>query len=114
MFERGVFAIGFAPLLDAFLVGDAEEPTAEFGVALQAGDVFDGGDHRFLDDVERGLLVAHHLHDVGKKRQAVALEQGRPSVGVTGFGLLTGNRSCSGTAAIYEQMNAKGEKRFKC
>jgi len=43
-----------APALDDFLMRDAKEPTAEFGVFAQAADVPDGGDERLLHNIEAG------------------------------------------------------------
>jgi len=86
--ERGAFPP--APELEAFLVGDAEEPAAEFGVLAQAGDVADGGNEGLLDNVQACLLVADHLEDINIQRQLVAAKQSAPSLRISGFGLRHG------------------------
>lgn len=83
---EGFFAAGAAPLLDDFLVGDAEEPGAEAGVVAQGAEVAMGGDEGVLDDVESGGLVAEEFPGVGEERELVTVEQGPPRGAVTGAG----------------------------
>ena len=63
-FKSIPFAILLSPALNAFLVSDAEEPTAEFPVIAQTADVPDGVDERLLDDIEAGLLVLDQLNNI--------------------------------------------------
>ncbi len=53
---------------------DTEEPTAEFGVVAQAGDVTRGGNERFLHEVEARLFVMDQFNNINVKRQLVAAE----------------------------------------
>lgn len=66
--EDRVGATGAAPVLHAFLVGDAEEPGGKTGVIAERGDVADGGGEGFLDDVEGGGVVAEHFGDISVER----------------------------------------------
>jgi len=59
-FKSVPFTTLSSPALNAFLVRDAEEPTAEFPIIAQRADVPDGVDERLLDDIEAGLRVMDH------------------------------------------------------
>src|SRR6185369_12994275 len=62
-FEQRLFAALFAPPLNALLMRDAEQPTAEFLVVSQTADVARCVDERLLNDVEAGLLVMDQLEN---------------------------------------------------
>ena len=84
------FAAGLAEMLEALLVGDAEEPTAELGVVAQVAEVARGADKGGLDEVEAGLLVADEFEDVGIQRQLVAAKEDAPRCRRAGPGLRHG------------------------
>src|SRR2546426_12665011 len=52
LFERGVFAALLAPPLNAVLVRDAEEPTAELLIVAQAAEKQDGIDKGLVRNVD--------------------------------------------------------------
>jgi hypothetical protein len=68
---EGLFASGAAPVLEDFLVGDAEEPGAEAGVVAERAEVSVGGDERVLDEVERGGFVTEEFLGVGEEGELV-------------------------------------------
>ena len=66
--ERLLFAMAFAPALNAFLMSDAEEPASKPFVVAQAADVPRGANEGFLDDIEARLFIVNQLDDIGVKR----------------------------------------------
>ena len=90
LFERGFFAAPLAPPLNAFLVRDAEEPTAELLIVAQAAEIPDGIDKRLLHNVETGLLVMDQLKNIDMQGQLIAPEQSVPRLRLSGPGLQHG------------------------
>ena len=90
LFERGFFAALLAPPLNAFLVRDAEEPTAELLIVAQAAEIPDGIDKGLLHNVETGLLVMDQLKSIDIQGQLIAPEQSVPRLRLSGPGLRHG------------------------
>ena len=82
LFEAVGGEAGAAEVLDAALVGDAEEPGGEAGVVAEGGEVADRGGEGFLDEVEGGGVVADEFGDVGVERELVGFEKLIPGVEV--------------------------------
>ncbi len=66
------------PLLEALLMGDTEKPGGKLGVLPQTGDVPDGADKSFLNDIERRCFILEKFGGIGVKRQLKSFEQGIP------------------------------------
>src|ERR1035441_6477739 len=75
-----------APMLDALLVRNVEEPRAELLVPLQGADVPGGVDEALLDDIQARLLLMDQLVNIGVKRQPIACEQRLPGRRFSGPG----------------------------
>jgi len=72
-----------------------------------------GIDESFLDDIEADLLVMDQLKHINIQRKLVASEQGVPGRGFSSPGLIHRQLLRSATTSIYNQSNARREKRFK-
>src|SRR5262245_27678771 len=86
--EQRFFAISLAPLLDTFLMRDAEKPTAEPVVMAQTADVPNGVDKRLLHNVEARLLVMDQLENIDIQGQLIAPKENVPRLRLAGPGLL--------------------------
>ena len=73
--ENGGGAPAVAEMLEAALVGDAEEPGRELGVVPQAPEVRDRPDEGILDDVERRLPVAREPAGIGEEAELMLAKQ---------------------------------------
>src|SRR5438445_8978685 len=64
LLKNSGFTFPFAPALKAFLVRDAEEPTAKFAIVTKRIDVSHGVDEGFLDDIQAGLFIVHQFESI--------------------------------------------------
>ena len=71
-----------APVLGAFLSGDAEQPRRELPIFAQPADVSGGGDERFLHDIQCRGPVPQQLGNEHVERSLMFPEQSVPRVGV--------------------------------
>jgi hypothetical protein len=64
--EQSFFAPLPAPLLETFLVRNAEEPTAELLVFSKRANMSDGADEGFLHEIQAGLFLMEQLERISK------------------------------------------------
>src|SRR5215469_7758740 len=79
--KQNFLAALFPPVLENSLMGDAEEPASKFVIVVQSANVFGGGDKRFLDKIQAGLLVMDQFENINIERQLVSSKECVPGRG---------------------------------
>ena len=111
--DGNLFRMLFAPMLDALLVSDVEEPGTELFVALKARNVPRGVDERLLDDIETRLFLMDQLVNIGVKRQAKAGEQDAPGLRFPGPGFPHGQLFVFGHYQHLHAIECTAEKKVQ-